>query len=88
MEPGMEDAKQTRQTKTNRLATKIQAALAGKASHQVTVKATLTGSAAEVWAAILNDAKGLEMDDKALLAALLDAGAATLRKALKAVPRG
>lgn len=75
-------------TKSNRLAQKIQAALAGKASGQVTVKATLTGPAAEVWTAIRKEADGLGMDDQALVAALLDAGGAALRKALKAIPRG
>jgi hypothetical protein len=45
-------AKVEEKTKENRLAKKIQASLAGKASAQVTVKATLTGPAAEVWAAI------------------------------------
>ena len=73
--------------RTNRLAQKIQASLAGKASAQVTVKATLTGPAAEAWTAIRKDADGLGMTDKAILAALLDAGATALRKALKAVPR-
>lgn len=81
-------AKVEQKTKANRLAQKIQATLAGKASHQVTLKATLTGSAAEVWAAIREDGKDLGMDDQALLVALLDAGGATLRKALKAIPRG
>lgn len=75
-------------TKANRLAGKIQAALAGKGAKQVTVRATLTGPAAEVWTAIKGDAEGLGMDDQALMAALLDAGGATLRKALKAIPRG
>lgn len=84
----MADAKRNRQTKTNRLAEKIQASLAGKASAQVTVKATLTGPVAEVWAAIKKDADGLGMDDQAILAALLDAGGVTLRQALKAIPRG
>lgn len=74
-------------TRSNRLAQKIQASLAGKASAQVTVRATLTGPAAEVWAAIKADGKELGMDDQALLAALLDAGGVTLRKALKAIPR-
>lgn len=74
-------------TKANRLAQKIAAGLAGKASAQVTVKATFTGAAADVWAAIRKDADGLGMDDQALLVALLDAGGATLRKALKAIPR-
>ena len=74
-------------TRSNRLAKKIQATLAGKASAQVTIKATLTGSAAEVWLAIQKDTEGLGMDNKAILAALLDAGGATLRKALKAIPR-
>ena len=83
----MAKAMAEQKTKENRLAKKIQAALAGKASAQVTVKATLTGPAAEVWAAIRNDAEGLGMDDQALLAALLDAGGAALRKALKAIPR-
>jgi hypothetical protein len=81
-------AKVEGKTKENRLAKKIQAALAGKASAQVTVRATLTGPAAEVWAAIKKDADGLGMDDQALMAALLDAGGAALRKALKAIPRG
>ena len=74
-------------TRSNRLAKKIQLTLAGKASAQVTVKATLTGTAAETWLAIQKDAEGLGMDNKALIAALLDAGGATLRKALKAIPR-
>jgi hypothetical protein len=73
--------------RTNKLAKKIQASLAGKASSQVTVKVTLTGTAAEVWVAIQKDAEGLGMDNKALLAALLEAGGANLRKALKEVPR-
>lgn len=81
-------AKVEEKTKENRLAKKIQAALAGKASAQVTVRATLTGPAAEVWAAIKKDSDGLGMDDQALMAALLDAGGAALRKALKAIPRG
>jgi hypothetical protein len=84
----MAETKRARQTKANLLATRIQATLAGKASQQITVKATLTGTAAEVWGAIRKDADGLEMDDKAILAALLDAGGATLRKALKEIPRG
>lgn len=75
-------------TRSNRLAKKIAATLAGKASAQVTVKATLTGTAAEVWLAIQKDAEGLGMDNKAILAALLDAGGAALRKALKEIPRG
>jgi len=75
-------------TRENRLAKKIQATLAGKASAQVTLKATLTGTAAEVWTAIRKDSDGLGMDDQALLAALLDAGGAALRKALKTIPRG
>lgn len=75
-------------TRSNRLAKKIAATLAGKASAQVTVKATLTGTAAEVWLAIQRDAEGLGMDNKAILAALLDAGGAALRKALKEIPRG
>jgi hypothetical protein len=79
--------KRTRQTKTNLLATKIQANLAGKASQQITVKATLTGTAAEVWAAIQRDGEGLGLDDKAILVALLDAGGVTLRKALREIPR-
>ena len=74
-------------TRSNRLAKKIQLTLAGKASAQVTVKATLTGTAAETWLAIQKEAEGLGMDNKALIAALLDAGGATLRKALKAIPR-
>ena len=73
--------------RTNRLAKKIAATLAGKASAQVTVKVTLTGTAAEVWLAIQKDADGLGMDNKAILAALLDAGGAALRKALKEIPR-
>ena len=73
--------------RTNRLAKKIQASLAGKASAQVTVKVTLTGTVAEVWLAILRDAEGLGMDNKAILAALLEAGGANLRKALKEIPR-
>jgi hypothetical protein len=73
--------------RTNRLAKKIAASLAGKASRQVTVKVTLTGTAAEVWLAIVQDAEGLGMDNKAILAALLDAGGANLRKALKEIPR-
>jgi len=81
------DADLGTQSKTDRLAKKIQAALAGKVSGQTTVKATLTGTAAETWAAIQGDARGLGMDDQALLAALLDAGGATLRKALKTIPR-
>jgi len=81
-------AKVEQKTKTNRLALKIQASLAGKASSQVTVKVTLTGTMAEVWLAIQKDAEGLGMDNKAILAALLDAGGANLRKALKAIPRG
>jgi hypothetical protein len=80
-------AETEQKTRANRLAQKIQASLAGKASAQVTVRATLTGSAAEAWAAIKTDGKDLGMDDQALLAALLDAGGATLRKALKAIPR-
>ena len=74
-------------TRSNRLAKKIQLTLAGKASAQVTVKATLTGTAAETWLAIQKEAEGLGMDNKALIAALLDAGGATLRKALKAITR-
>lgn len=81
-------AKTEQKTKENRLAKKIQATLAGKASAQVTVKVTLTGTAAEVWLAIQKDAEGLGMDNKAILAALLDAGGSALRKALKAIPRG
>jgi DNA polymerase III delta subunit len=73
--------------KTNKLAKRIQASLAGKASAQVTVKVTLTGTAAEVWLAIQKDAEGLGMDNKAILAALLDAGGANLRRALKEIPR-
>ena len=73
--------------RTNRLAKKIAANLAGKASHQVTVKVTLTGTAAEVWTAIQKDAEGLGMDNKAILVALLDAGGANLRKALKVISR-
>lgn len=83
----MVEAEGTKLTKADRLAKKIQATLAGKASGQVTVKATLTGTAAETWTAIQKDAAGLNMDDQAILAALLDAGGATLRKALKTIPR-
>ncbi|WP_005034645.1 hypothetical protein [Holophaga foetida] len=72
---------------TNRLAKKIAASLAGRSASQATVKVTLTGTAAETWLAIQKDAEGLGMDNKALLAALLDAGGANLRKALKAIPR-
>lgn len=75
-------------TKSSRLAQKIQATLAGKASKQVTVRATLTGQASEAWTAIKGDAEGLGMDDLALVVALLDAGGVTLRKALRAIPRG
>jgi hypothetical protein len=74
-------------SKTDQLAKKIQASLAGKTSGQVTIKATLTGPAAEVWQAIKEDAKDLNMNDRELLVALLDAGAFTLRKALKSIPR-
>lgn len=84
----MADEKKTRQTKTNRLAERIQTNLAGKASKPITVKATLTGTAAEVWVGIQKEAEGLDMNDQALLAALLDAGGVYLQKALKAIPRG
>ena len=80
-------AKVEQKTKANRLAQKIQAALAGKVSTQVTVRATLTGPAAEVWAAIRADGKELGMDEQALMVALLDAGGAALRKALKSIPK-
>lgn len=81
----MEAAEQ--KTKTNRLMQKIQAGRAGKSSKPVTVRAALTGQAAETWAEIRKDAEGLDMDDQALLVALLDAGGASLRKALKGIPR-
>ncbi len=83
----MVDATKGQKSKSNRLAQKIAASLAGKGAAQVTVKATLTGPASEMWVEIRKDAEGLGMDDQALLAALLDAGGATLRKALKAIPR-
>lgn len=82
----MEEGTKTK-TKANRLAQKIAAGLAGKAAAQVTVKATLTGPASEMWVEIRKDAEGLGMDDQALLVALLDAGGSALRKALKAIPR-
>ena len=84
----MADEKKTRQSKTNRLAERIQTSLAGKASKPITVKATLTGTAAEVWVGLQKEAEGLGMTDQALLAALLDAGGVYLQKALKAIPRG
>jgi hypothetical protein len=74
-------------TRTNRLAQRIQASLAGRASKQVTVRGTLTGPAAEMWAALREEGKALGMEDTAILAALLDAGGVTLRKALRAIPR-
>lgn len=74
-------------TKPNRLALRIQADLAGKASKPITVRAALTGQAAETWAEIRKDAEGLEMDDQALVVALLNAGEGALRKALRAIPR-
>jgi hypothetical protein len=77
-----------KKTKGNRLMQKIQANMAGKSAGQVTVRATLTGPAAEVWRAIKSDAEGLSMDDQTLMVALLDAGATPLRKVLKAIPRG
>ena len=83
-ETGQEKVQKTR---TNRLANMIQADLAGKAAKQVTVKAALTGAAAEMWAELREDATGLEMNDRALLVALLNAGYATLRKALRSIPR-
>jgi hypothetical protein len=83
----MSDAKPIRQPKTNRLADKIQAGLAGRASKPVVVRASLVGQAGETWAELRKDAEGLKMDDQALLVALLDAGSATLRKALRAIPR-
>ncbi len=48
-------AKVEQKTNENRLAKKIQTSLAGKASAQVTVKATLTGPAAEVWVSDMVD---------------------------------
>ncbi len=84
----MADEKKTRQTKTNRLAERIQTNLAGKASKPITVKAILTGTAAEVWVGIQRDSEGLGMNDQAILVALMDAGAVYLQKALKAIPRG
>lgn len=74
-------------TKTNRLARRIQASLAGKSARQATVRATLTGPAAETWIELRLAAEDLEMDDRALLAALIDAGAFSLRKALSQIPR-
>ena len=80
-------AKVEQKTKVNRLAQKIQAARAGKVSTQVTVRATLTGPVAELWKSMREEAKELGMDDAALMVALLDAGGAALRKALKSIPR-
>lgn len=77
-----------KKTKGNRLMQKLQANLAGKSAGQVTVRATLTGPAAEMWRAIKIDSEGLGMDDLALMVALMDAGATSLRKVLKALPRG
>lgn len=72
-------------TKSSRLARRIQAALAGRASRQVTVRATLTGPAADAWSELRLDGEGLGMGDQALLAALLDAGASSLRRALREI---
>lgn len=77
-----------KKTKGNRLMQKLQVRLAGKSAPQITVRATLTGQASEMWGNLRRDAEGLGMDDPALLVALLDAGGPALRKVLKAIPRG
>jgi hypothetical protein len=85
MEPSMSDAIQTRKPKANRLADKIQAGLAGRAANPVVVRVSLVGQAAETWAELKKDAERLKMDDLALMVALLDAGSASLRKALRGI---
>ncbi|MBP1626960.1 MAG: hypothetical protein H6Q00_1435 [Holophagaceae bacterium] len=76
-----------RQTRSSRLARQIEAQLAGRSSGQVTLKVTLTGPAAEHWRAIVVAAEGLHLDNRALVAALLEAGGTALRRALQVIPR-
>lgn len=74
-------------TKAERLASQIASSLAGRAAGAVRIHARLTGPSADAWRAIRQASEGLDMDDTALLAALLQQGGTTLRAALKKVPR-
>lgn len=72
-------------TKAERLAEKIKKGLAGKTSNTASVKASLTGPAAEAWTLIKTEGDRLGMTETDLIVSLLDAGGKTLLDALRAV---
>ena len=83
----MDDPKK-RPTKSERTVKRLAALLSGKASRTVTVKAKLTGTAADAWIMLREAGEGLTLTDDQLVAALVEYGARAACKALRDMPRG
>lgn len=74
-------------TKVDRLAARITRDLEGRASGAITVRARLTGPAADAWRGLVKAATGLQLDSAGLLVLLLEEGSGTLRAALSKLGR-
>lgn len=75
-------------TRVQRLAERIARANSGAAAQPVKLAAVLQGPAAETWRALVEARGEMPLDDSALLGLLLEAGASTVRQALRAASKG
>lgn len=75
-------------TRVQRLAERIAKANSGAAAQPVKLAAVLQGPAAETWRALVEARGEMPLDDSALLGLLLEAGASTVRQALRAASNG
>jgi len=66
---------------------RIKTALDGHASKRVTIKAPLSGPAAEAWDALREASEGLNFGDRELVVLLLMRAGTSLRSALRGMPR-
>jgi len=78
-----EKGKKPAKTRVQRLAEKIARTSTGASVVPVKVAATLQGPSAAAWKALLEAKGDLLLDEAGLLGLLLEAGASTVRQALK-----